>query len=542
MGLRRANAPGRRPAATSRALAPLRGRVRWAVTAVVLAALPAVFVVALGGDRTTTDLTAEYVRTGSWESGFSAQYVVRNTGDETTHGWTLRFRLAPGSEVATLWNGVMDQDGARYTVRAREWNHDLRPGETAVVGFEVRHVGAPAPPGQQPVECSINGRSCLGTGARGVSAEDGGDELGTLPRAEATTGPGDPSPRATTTPTPSPPRTGAAPGAPPSNDPTTTATAPPAPGGVQGGGTQPRTPVRPYIDLAAPGPLDLDSAVSTTGVADWTLASVVDGGGCEPSWGGGARLDDPAILQRFGQLRTLGGVLAVSFGGAAGSDLATTCESPEALAAAYRKVVDLYGVERIDLDVAGRSLGRPDIVERRNEALKLLRRQLDAAGNTLELTYTLPALPNGLGAEAVALLADAAKRNLRVDAVNVRAMDYGQANVKDPAGQMGRYATLTARSVHGQLRGVWPSLTQDQAWRLISVTVMIGVDDVPGEVFTLDDARMLADFAAQQHLGRLSWWTAGRDRACPGNAATAADPVCSGVAQVPYEFLRAFLG
>lgn len=544
MGLRRANAPGGRPAPTLRALAALRGRVRWAVTAAVLAALPAVFVIALGGDGKDTRLTAEYVRTGSWDTGFSAQYVVRNTGGDTAHGWTLRFRLAPGSEVATLWNGSMDQDGPRYVVRAREWNHDLRPGQTAVVGFEVRHVDTAAAPQQQPVECSINGRSCLGAGARGVAAEGGDEELRSVPRDGVPTGPRTPAPRATTA-TPSPTRTGTASAAPPSGGATATGAAPTTAGVPQGAaaGTQPRTPVRPYIDLAAPAPLDLAEAVGTTGVVDWTLASVVDAGGCEPSWGGGARLDDPAILQRFGELRSLGAVAAVSFGGTAGSDLAAMCESPETLAAAYRKVVDLYDVERVDIEVEGRSLGRPDIVERRNEALKLLRGQLESAGGRLELTYTLPALPTtGLGAEAVALLADAAARDLHVDAVNVLAMDYGQANVKEPTGQMGRYATDTARSVHGQLRGVWPALTSDQAWRLISVTVMIGVDDVPGEVFTVEDAAVLADFAAQQHLGRLSWWTAGRDRPCPDNAATAADPVCSGVPQTPNAFLRAFAG
>ncbi|MEU8137861.1 cellulose binding domain-containing protein [Streptodolium elevatio] len=545
MVLRRANAPGRRPAPTSRALAALRGRVRWAVTAVVLAALPAVFVVAFGDDGKHTKLTAEYVRTGTWETGFSAQYVVRNTGDGTTHGWTLRFRLAPGSEVSTLWNGRMDHDGARYTVRARDWNHDLRPGETAVIGFEVRHVDPAAPAQQQPVECSINGRSCVVGDTRGVAAEGNTDEMRAAPRDEAPAGPRTPAPRAATPTTAPPTRTATAPGASPSGGATGTGAAPTAAGPPQGAaaGTQPRTPVRPYIDLAAPAPLDLDKAISSTGVGDWTLASVVDAGGCEPSWGGGARLDDPAILQRFGELRTLDAVAAVSFGGSASSDLAATCESPEALAVAYRKVVDLYDVERIDIDVEGRSLGRPDIVERRNEALKLLRGQLEAAGGRLELTYTLPALPTtGLGAEAVALLADAAARGLHVDTVNVLAMDYGQANVKEPTGQMGRYAIDTARLVHGQLRGVWPTLTSDQAWRLISVTVTIGVDDAPGEVFTLDDAHLLADFAAQQHLGRLSWWAAGRDRACPDNAATAADPLCSGVPQAPYAFLGAFLG
>ncbi|NUU23938.1 MAG: hypothetical protein HOV68_20910, partial [Streptomycetaceae bacterium] len=268
---------------------------------------------------------------------------------------------------------------------------------------------------------------------------------------------------------------------------------------------------------------------------------VVDGGDCRPTWGGGVRLDDPAVMRRFAELRALGGEPAVSFGGAAGTDLAASCATPQALAAAYRQVVDKYQVTRIDLDVEGRSLGRPDIVERRNQALVLLRDGMVRDGRALEVTYTLPVLPTGLGEDATALLRDAAARGVGVDTVNLLAMDYGSANASEPTGRMGRYATDAARAVHGQLRGVWPGLTDLQAWRMMSVTPMIGVDDVPNEVFTLDDARELVRFAAQQHLGQLSLWSAGRDRPCAEGVA-ATDPGCSGVAQEPYAFLRVFQG
>ncbi|HSA53486.1 MAG TPA: chitinase, partial [Yinghuangia sp.] len=301
------------------------------------------------------------------------------------------------------------------------------------------------------------------------------------------------------------------------------------------------TPVRPYVDLAAPGSYDLAAAIRTTGVTDWILAFVVDGGDCRPTWGGGIRLDDPTVAQRFAELKALGGKAAISFGGAAGTDLAASCASPEALAAAYRQVVDQYQVSRIDLDVEGRSLGRPDIVERRNQALLLLADGISRDGGALEVTYSLPVLPTGLGDDAMALLRDAAKRGVHVDTVNVLARDYGPANAPDPAGRMGRYATDAARAVHGQLRQLWPALTEAQAWQKLSVTPMIGVDDVPGEVFTLDDARELARFANERHLGRLSWWSAARDRPCPTPGATAADPGCSGVLQDPYAFLQAFV-
>lgn len=543
MGLRRASGPRRHTSPAARVRAALRGRVRWAITAVVLAALPALSVVLLAEDTAPNRITAQYVRTDMWTTGFSGQYLLRNTGDETTSGWTLRFRLPPGSEITSLWNGRIERDGSRYTVREQEWNRHLRPGESAVIGFDVRRVDPAAQPAAQPVECSINGRTC-GTDPGVTPAAEDDDATpgyGQAPAAAAVPTPArtgatrDPRPTPSTAPAPPAASTPGPPGAPPAtNTPGYVPTPPP------GGDTRTRTPVRPYVDLAAPGSYDLAGAMRVTGVTDWILAFVVDGGDCRPSWGGGVRLDDPAVLQRFAELRALGGKATVSFGGAAGNDLAATCATPEALAAAYRQVLDHYRVDRIDLDVEGRSLGRPDIVDRRNQALRLLRDGLTRDGRTLELTYTLPVLPTGLGSEALALLQDAAARGVDVDHVNVLAMDYGPANAPDPRGMMGRHAIEAARSAHAQIRTVWPRLTAAQAWTMLSVTPMIGADDVPGEVFTLADAGELARFAAEQHLGRISWWSATRDRACP-QATTGAEPTCSGVAQEPYAYLRAFV-
>lgn len=545
MALRRANAPhsdaapaprGRRTGRLRASLpATARGRLRWGAAATVLAALPAVFVVALAEDGPRTRLTAEYVRTGSWATGFSAQYVVRNSGEDAAHGWTLRFRLPAGSEVATLWNGRMARDGGKYTIRDEEWNRVLRPGETAVVGFEVRRVDPGEPPTELPLECTINDRPC---GQADAAAAPSAEPSAT-PQTSAVSGPGRGAPQerpATATATAS--ATGTVrPVVPP-------ASASPGVSGAPGGTGTGATRIRPYVDLSAPGSFDLAATSRLTGVADWTLAFVVDGGDCRPGWGGGVRLDDPSVVQRVSELRFQGGDVTISFGGSGGNDLAAGCRTPEALADAYLQVVDMFRVTHIDLDVEGRSLARPDIVERRNQALVLVRQRLGKAGRNLHLTYSLPAGPAGLGAEAVALLRDAATRGLNVDTVNLMAMDYGPANAPNPMGRMARYATDAANTAHGQLRGVWPNLTDAQVWRTMGLTPMIGVADVPGEVFTVADAQELARFAESRHLGALSWWSAARDRGCGSTvvALGAADPGCSGISQAPNAFLRAFTG
>ena len=112
----------------------------------------------------------------------------------------------------------------------------------------------------------------------------------------------------------------------------------------------------------------------------------------------------------------------------------------------------------------------------------------------------------------------------------------------DHTGNMGRYAIQAATAAHEKVRSVL-GLSDAAAWKTLAVTPMIGVNDVTGEVFTLEDAAGLARFAARKGIGRLSMWSAERDRPCaPENAsadaggAAAPSASCSGVPQRPGAF------
>ncbi|MYW03790.1 cellulose binding domain-containing protein, partial [Streptomyces sp. SID3343] len=143
-------------------------RIRRPLASVALAALPAALIVALSGGTSShhSALSADYVRTGSWPTGYSGQYVLRNDGAHTVEGWTLRFDLPQGTRVANAWNGRLDRAGTKYTLRNENWNKALRPGESIVVGFEVRRedpVGAPATEPahpDSPLACTINDKPC----------------------------------------------------------------------------------------------------------------------------------------------------------------------------------------------------------------------------------------------------------------------------------------------------------------------------------------------------------------------------------------------
>ena len=114
-------------------------------------------------------------------------------------------------------------------------------------------------------------------------------------------------------------------------------------------------------------------------------------------------------------------------------------------------------------------------------------------------------------------------------------MDYGASY----SGDMGSYAEQAATATQAQVRSVL-GLSDSAAWKAVAVTPMIGVNDVASEIFTVEDAAQLVAFAKAKGLGRLSMWSATRDKQCPGGAKNSADATCSSIVQDDAAFSKAF--
>ena len=115
--------------------------------------------------------------------------------------------------------------------------------------------------------------------------------------------------------------------------------------------------------------------------------------------------------------------------------------------------------------------------------------------------------------------------------VNIMAMDYGTS--VDNNGQMGLDAINAAIATEKQISDLGLSAK-------IGITPMIGVNDIASEVFTLQDAQALLNYArTDSNVVRLSMWSVARDN---GNSAGAhyASPDSSGIAQHPYDFSAIF--
>ena len=440
---------------------------------------------------------AAYTKTSEWSTGYTAQYVVTNTSGETKADWSLEFDLPEGTALGSLWNATSKTDGQHVTVTRPKWDTDgLKAGESVTVGFVVRGTA-------DPTGCLVDDAEC--------STDDGATP--------------EPSGRPTDAPAPTP--TDAAEPAPTGTDEGTA----PAPTGTPGEGTKAAAGFAPYVDTSLYPAFDLLASAEATGVKNYTLAFVTDGGGCTPKWGGVTDLGGDAVANQIGALRDAGGDVRVSFGGASGSELGTTCTSADALAAAYAEVVDTYGLTKVDFDVEGGALPDTAANTRRAQAIAALQKDHP----DLDVSFTLPVMPEGLTQEGVDLLADAEENGVDIGTVNIMAMDYGPAYSDD----MGTYAEQAATATQAQIKGVL-GLSDADAWKTVAVTPMIGVNDVASEVFQVEDATQLVEFAKSKGLGGLSMWSATRDKACPGGPKPSADATCSSVDQEDDAFAKAF--
>ncbi|MFJ8159419.1 cellulose binding domain-containing protein [Streptomyces sp. NPDC096136] len=476
-----------------------------AAGAIVVAAVIGGAALAFTGTAQATAVGAVYTTSSSWSGGYTGQYVITNGTDRAQADWTLQFELPAGTRIDSLWNGTHTVDGQRVTVKPAAWNGELAPGASVTVGFVASGAGGPG----SPKGCLINGVKC--SVDQSATPQPSGRPT-TLPTAAPTASA---APTATAT-------ASASPTAAPTGKPTATAPAP-----APGGGAR----FAPYVDTSLYPAYDLLDTATRTGVKEFHLAFVTAGAGCTPMWGGVTDLAGDKVAGQIGALRAKGGDVRVSFGGAAGRELALNCAGADELAAAYGKVVDQYRLTKVDFDIEGAAL--PDTAANARRAQAIARLQKSHPG--LDVAFTLPVMPEGLTQPGVALLADARENGVRIDSVNIMAMDYGPAY----AGDMGQYAVQAATATQAQLKGVL-GLSDQAAWKAVAVTPMIGVNDVASEVFSVSDATQLVEFASAKGIGRLAMWSAARDKQCPAGTLDHADATCSSVLQQPLAFTKAF--
>ncbi|MEU2715588.1 carbohydrate binding domain-containing protein [Streptomyces sp. NPDC007205] len=284
--------------------------------------------------------------------------------------------------------------------------------------------------------------------------------------------------------------------------------------------------VAPYADLSNSQEGLLDSAITGHHLKAYTAAFVL-GEGCNQIWGdtlpiGNDSYTDPEIARA----KSEGASVIISSGGASGEPLAWTCSTQSGIDAGYQALIDDYAVTQLDFDVEGAAVADTAAAARQMQAM----RDLKASDPALRFSMTLPVLPSGLTGDGVNILKAARNAGIRIDVVNVMAMDYYAGT----GTEMGQAAVSAARATLAQMQSVDSGYT----YANLGITPMIGKND-DGSTFTLADAQTVENFAAQNGVGRLAFWSVNRDQPCSGSANSL--PTCSEISQNSLAFTDAFV-
>ncbi|MCP3966257.1 MAG: hypothetical protein GY750_08900 [Lentisphaerae bacterium] len=266
----------------------------------------------------------------------------------------------------------------------------------------------------------------------------------------------------------------------------------------------------PYVDVCAWPIYNLTDIFEKTGQKYYTLAFIVADNSSptseEPCFGGYAAYSVTGhhYMDQIKYIRSKGGDVIVSFGGAINTPIAARITNLDRLVAAYQKVIDTYSLKWIDFDIEAGWVSDQVSIDHRNKAAKILQDN----NPDLQIAYCLPVMPSGLLDNAVSILANAVQNGVRIDCVNIMTMDYGKG------GNMGQNAINAMNALFSQLQGIYQEAginkTAAEIWGMIGATPMTATNDT-GEFFSTDDAQNVLSFANQHNIKLLSMWSVNRE-------------------------------
>ncbi|WP_235502408.1 MULTISPECIES: CBM35 domain-containing protein [unclassified Kitasatospora] len=281
----------------------------------------------------------------------------------------------------------------------------------------------------------------------------------------------------------------------------------------------------PYEYLGWGSPQKPTDVMAATGVKWFTLAFILSDGTCNPKWDGSRALTGGSDEAAIKSIRAAGGDIVISVGGWSGNKLGEKCTSASALAGAYQKVINAYGLKALDIDIEDTEFSNATVRQRVVDALKIVK-----TNNPGIVTYvTMGTTPTGPDATGKDLINRGAAAGLANDGWIIMPFDFG-----GHSGTMGQATVSAMEGLKAAVKSAY-GYSDDAAYRHIGVSSMNGITDEPGETVTTGDFNTILGYAKQHHIARFAFWSVNRDRPC--GSGTDAD-ACSGIAQNAYDFTK----
>lgn len=280
----------------------------------------------------------------------------------------------------------------------------------------------------------------------------------------------------------------------------------------------------PYLMPQSNNPPDPITVMNATGLKAFQLAFILapNGGGCSPTWDGTSAVSsDTAVANVISRIRGAGGDVSVSVGGYGGTKLGQTCGTVAATAAAYQQVITKYSLKAIDFDLEEPEYENTAAIANELGAAKTLQ----ANNPGLFVSVTMPGTSAGTGWFGTQLLDQAKSIGFTPNNFSIMPFDGGFNG--------GSSQVSALEALHGLLMSHlgWDSAT---AYSHEGFSGMNGKSDA-AEMFYTSDFQTVYDYATSHGLGRFTFWSVNRDRACVG---TTDNGVCSNVPQNDWDFTK----
>jgi cellulase/cellobiase CelA1 len=92
----------------------------------------------------------------AWNTGFTSNLTITNTGTTPIDGWSLGFTLASGQAITSGWNATYSPTGGRVTATNLSYNGGIAPGASTNIGFQAAYTATAA----APSAFTLNGSAC----------------------------------------------------------------------------------------------------------------------------------------------------------------------------------------------------------------------------------------------------------------------------------------------------------------------------------------------------------------------------------------------
>ena len=301
-------------------------------------------------------------------------------------------------------------------------------------------------------------------------------------------------------------------------------------------GAWPAKVFAPYMYIGSGDSFKITDCDDACGLKHYTLAFIIarqEGSKDtakffpEPAWDGRTPMDKDVYHEQIDAIRKRGGDLIISFGGAAGKDLALVETDVDKLEKEYQSVLDRYKFTWLDFDIEGKQLEDDAANERRNTVLARLQQKNPG----LLISFTLPVDPNGISKHSQDMLKDAVKKGVKVKSANVMTMYFGPKFFKDKT--MTELCIASVEKAYEQCQKIDPAMQ-------IGITPMIGKGgDKGAELFSLDDAKAICEWASKKPwVCSIGFWSVNRDSGKPSKRGGDGGNTASGIPQQPFDYSK----